>query len=38
MTMALGYFNEREKTEAFGLRQEFEKFGKRSRIKETSVD
>jgi uncharacterized membrane protein SpoIIM required for sporulation len=38
MTMALGYYSEREKTEAFGLRKEFEKFGKRSRIKETSVD
>jgi thiosulfate reductase cytochrome b subunit len=38
MTMALGFYSEREKTEAFGLRKEFEKFGKRSRTKETSVD
>lgn len=38
ITTAFGFYSEREKTEAFGLRKEFEKFGKRSRIKETSVD
>ncbi len=38
ITMAFGFYSEREKTEAYGLRKEFEKFGKRSRIKETSVD
>ena len=38
ITMAFGFFSEREKSEAFGLRKEFEKFGKRSRIKETTVD
>lgn len=38
ITMAFGFYSEREKIDAFGLRKEFEKFGKRSRIKETSVD
>ena len=38
ITMAFGYFSEREKNEAMGLRKSFEKFGKRSRIKETEID
>ena len=38
ITMAFGYFSGREKVEATGLRKQFEKFGKRSRIKETPVD
>lgn len=38
ITMAFGFYSEREKTEAVGLRKEFEKFGKRSRVKETNVD
>lgn len=32
------YFSELEKTEALGLKKQFEKFGKRSRIKETEID
>lgn len=38
ITMGFGYFSEREKTEATGLREEFKKFGKRSNTKETSID
>ncbi len=38
ITMTFGYFSEREETEAFGLRKQFEKFGKRSNVKETPVD
>jgi len=36
--MSFGYFNELEKNEAKGLRKAFEKFGKRSRTKETEAD
>lgn len=38
ITMAFGYFSEREETEALGLREQFKKFGKRSNTKETPVD
>ncbi len=38
ITMAFGFYSEREKTEAKGLRRQFEKFGKRSRSKETNAD
>jgi len=38
ITMAFGYFSEREETEALGLRKQFEKFGKRSNTQETPVD
>lgn len=38
ITMAFGFYTEQEKTEAVGLKKEFEKFGKRSRVKETNVD
>ncbi|MFT5861239.1 MAG: hypothetical protein ACI865_003361 [Flavobacteriaceae bacterium] len=38
ITMAFGYYSELEKTEANGLKNAFKKFGKRSRIKETTVD
>ncbi|MDX2360685.1 MAG: stage II sporulation protein M [Crocinitomicaceae bacterium] len=38
ITMAFGYFTGREKVDAAGLRKQYEKFGKRSRIKETPVD
>ena len=38
IAMSFGYFNERERTEAIGLRKAFEKFGKRSRSKETNED
>lgn len=38
ITMAFAYFSEREKTQAIGLRKQFEKFGKRSRIQETKAD
>lgn len=36
--MCFGYYNELEKNEAKGLKKSFEKFGKRSRNKETSAD
>lgn len=36
--MSFAYYNEVEKNEARGLRKSFEKFGKRSRIKETEAD
>jgi len=35
---SFGYFSERERTEANGLKNEFKRFGKRSRTKESSVD
>jgi len=35
---AFGYFSERERAEATGLKEEFKRFGKRSRTKESSVD
>jgi hypothetical protein len=35
---SFGYFSERERAEATGLKNEFKKFGKRSRTKESSVD
>ncbi len=35
---AFGYFSEKERAEAAGLKEEFKKFGKRSRTKESSVD
>ncbi len=35
---SLGYYSELEKTEAKGLRKAFEKFGKRSRSRETDID
>ncbi|MCO4814870.1 MAG: stage II sporulation protein M [Flavobacteriales bacterium] len=38
ITMTFVYFNEREKSEALGLHKAFEKFGKRSNIKETKED
>ena len=38
ITMAFGFYSEREKTEATGLRRQFEKFGKRSRSQETNAD
>lgn len=38
ITMSFGFFSEREKTEALGLKKAFKKFGKRSRVKETPVD
>ena len=38
ITMSFAYFTEREKTEAIGLRIHFEKFGKRSRTRETKAD
>lgn len=37
-TMALGYFSERERAEATGLKRQFELFGKRSRTQETDAD
>lgn len=37
-TMALGFFSERERAEATGLRKQFSHFGKRSRTKETDAD
>lgn len=37
-TMALSYYSEKEKTEAEGLKKNFEKFGKRSHTQETDVD
>ncbi len=37
-TMAFGFFSERERAEATGLRKQFELFGKRSRTQETSAD
>jgi len=38
ITMSFGYFTELEKTEAKGLKKAFEKFGKRSRSRETEAD
>jgi uncharacterized membrane protein SpoIIM required for sporulation len=38
ITMAFSYFSEEEKSEAKGLRKSFEKFGRRSRVRETEVD
>jgi uncharacterized membrane protein SpoIIM required for sporulation len=38
ITMAFGYYNELEKNEAKGLNKVFERFGKRSRSKETDAD
>ncbi len=38
LMMSFGYYNELEKNEAKGLRKTFEKFGKRSRSKETDFD
>jgi len=38
ITMGFGYFSEREKTEVMGLRNQFEKFGKRSNTQESKVD
>ena len=38
LMMSFGYYNELEKNEAKGLRKSFEKFGKRSRNKETDAD
>ena len=38
ITMSFGFFSEREKTEALGLKKAFKNFGKRSRVKETPVD
>lgn len=38
LMMSFGYYNELEKNEAKGLRKTFEKFGKRSRGKETDFD
>jgi uncharacterized membrane protein SpoIIM required for sporulation len=35
---AFGFYSERERAEATGLKNEFKKFGKRSRTKESSVD
>lgn len=35
---SFGYFSEKERAEATGLKEEFKKFGKRSRTKESSVD
>jgi len=35
---SFGYYSERERAEATGLKKEFKKFGKRSRTKESSVD
>ncbi len=35
---AFGYFSERERAEANGLKDDFKRFGKRSRTKESSVD
>lgn len=35
---SFGYFSERERSEATGLKEEFKKFGKRSRTKESNVD
>jgi hypothetical protein len=32
------YYSELEKTEAIGLKKQFEKFGKRNRYLETEVD
>lgn len=37
-TMAFSYYSEVEKTEVLGLRKQFEKFGKRNRYKEKTVD
>lgn len=37
-TMALGYFSERERAEATGLRKQLDFFGKRSRTQETEAD
>lgn len=36
--MSFAFYNELERNEASGLKEEFKKFGKRSRNKETSVD
>ena len=36
--MAFAYFNQVERNEAAGLKEDFKKFGKRNRNKETSVD
>ncbi|NRA11819.1 MAG: stage II sporulation protein M [Crocinitomicaceae bacterium] len=38
LMMSFGYYNELEKNEAKGLRKSFEKFGKRSRSRETDAD
>lgn len=38
ISMSFSFFTEREKTEATGLKKEFELFGKRSRTRETDVD
>lgn len=38
ITTAFGYFSERERTEATGLHEAMEKFGRRSRTNETDVD
>lgn len=38
IAMTFGYFTEREKSEALGLKKAFEKFGKRSNSQETNVD
>lgn len=38
IVFALAYYSELEKTEVKGLRRAFEKFGKRSRSRETEVD
>ena len=38
ITMAFSYYSEEEKSEAKGLRKSFEKFGRRSRVRETDVD
>ncbi len=38
ITMSFGFYSERERNEATGLRRQFEKFGKRSRSQETNTD
>ncbi len=38
ITFALLYYSAKEENEALGLRASFQQFGKRSRIKETTVD
>lgn len=38
LTMIFGYYSSREKSEAAGLRKQFELFGKRSRTQETKAD
>lgn len=37
-TMTFGYYSERERTEATGLKEAFKKFGKRNRYQEKDVD